>query len=79
MSGEGRGTLYVGERSFWSGEPRWTAYPMAGRFRIRHPYTFATSGGPDLLVTLGRAAGQADVESVALVPPGERDDVIRLP
>jgi hypothetical protein len=79
VAGEGHGTLFVGERSFWGPSVRWTAYPIQGRFQVRHPYAAATAGGPDLVVTLGRAAGTADLESVALVPPRERDDVIRLP
>jgi len=79
IAGEGTGTLYVGERGFWSDAVKWTSYPMAGRFRFRHPYSYASSGGPDLVVTLGRAAGSADLDSVRLVPPGEPDDVLRLP
>jgi len=79
LVGEGNGTLYVGERGFWSPSVKWTAYPVSGRFRIRHPYTFATSGGPDVSVTLARAPGTADLESVALVPPGEPERVIRNP
>ena len=71
VDGEGSGVLYVGERSFWSPSVRWTTYPMAGRFHVRHPYTYATSGGGDLVVTLGRAAGSADIDSVALVPRSE--------
>jgi hypothetical protein len=79
VAGEGTGTLYVGERSFWSDSVRWTSYPMSGRFRLRHPYRYATSGGGDVSITLGRAAGSADLLSVSLVPPGEPDDVLRLP
>jgi hypothetical protein len=79
IAGEGTGTLYVGERAFWSESVRWTAYPVNGRFRLRHPYAYATSGGPDVLITLGRAAGSADLTAVSLVPPGEPDDVLRLP
>ena len=71
VDGDGTGTLYVGERSFWSPSVRWTTYPMSGRFHVRHPYTYATSGGGDLVVTLGRAAGSADIDSVALVPRSE--------
>jgi hypothetical protein len=78
VAGRGHGTLYVGERTFWS-EPRWTAYPMAGPFQIRHPYHFAESGGGDLTVTIGRAAGEADVASVALVPPTAPEKVIQAP
>ena len=75
--GQGRGTLYVGERTFWSASPRWTAYPMAGAFRIAHPYDFATSGGGDLVVTIGKSPGEADLQSVALVPHSEPDAVYR--
>ena len=71
VDGDGSGVLYVGERSFWSPSVRWTTYPMSGRVRLRHPYSYPTSGGSDLLVTLGRAAGSADLDSVALVPRGE--------
>jgi hypothetical protein len=79
VAGEGTGTLYVGERGFWSDSVRWTSYPMSGRFRLRHPYRYATSGGGDVSITLGRAAGSADLLSVSLVPPGEPDEVLRLP
>ena len=79
VSGRGRGTLYVGERSFWGEAPRWTSYPMGGSFRVRHPYLYARSGGPDLTVTVGRGGGEAHLEWVALVPPGEPEDVLRVP
>jgi len=78
ITGKGRGTLYVGERAFSSEAPKWTAYPMTGGFRLRHPYEFARSGGPDIRVSLGRDAGEADLESVSLVPPEEPENVIRL-
>ena len=78
VAGRGQGTLYVGERTFWS-EPRWTAYPMSGPFQIRHPYHFPESGGADLTVTIGRAAGEADLASVALVPPTAPENVIHAP
>ena len=35
------------------------------------------SGGPDILVGLGKDAGEADLDWVALVPPTEPDNVIR--
>ena len=78
VAGRGRGTLYVGERSFESGVTKWTEYPMNGEFRLRHPYEFARSGGPDLLVGLGKEAGEADLRALTLVPPEEPDNVIRL-
>ena len=78
IAGRGTGTLYVGERTFWS-EPRWTTYPMAGPFQIRHPYHFPESGGADLMVTIGRAAGEADLASVSLVPPTAPEKVIQAP
>jgi hypothetical protein len=79
IAGRGRGILYVGEKTFWSETPRWTEYAMAGSFRLRHPYYFPESGGGDLTVTLGRAGGQAELQSIALVPPGDPEDAIRLP
>jgi hypothetical protein len=78
VEGRGRGTLYVGERAFSVEPTKWTAYPMNGAFRVRHPYTFKTSGGPDLRVSLGKDGGEADLVSVALVPEGEPEDVFRL-
>jgi hypothetical protein len=79
VTGQGNGVLYVGERSFWSPAVRWTTYPIFGQFRLTHPYDAGSSGGPDISITLGRAAGAADIESVALVPRGEPEGVIRLP
>jgi hypothetical protein len=79
VSGRGSGTLYVGERGFWSSKTRWKEYPMAGGFSVRHPYHFLQSGGADLLVALGREGGEAALDSVALVPPGEPESVIRNP
>jgi hypothetical protein len=79
VAGRGRGTLYVGERTFWSDAPRWSAYPMSGEVRVRHPYYYPESGGADITVTLGRAPGEADLTSVALVPPGDPENAIRLP
>ena len=78
VTGHGEGALYIGERSFWSSKTRFREYPMAGAFRIRHPYLFADSGGPDLVITLGRDAGNASIDSVALVPPSEPEHVIEL-
>jgi hypothetical protein len=52
---------------------------MAGPFQIRHPYHFPESGGGDLTVTIGRAAGEAELTSVALVPPTAPENVIQAP
>lgn len=79
VSGRGSGVLYVGERSFWSPRTRWKEYPMGGGFSARHPYYYPESGGADLLVALGRDAGEASLDSVALVPPNEPENVIRNP
>jgi hypothetical protein len=76
--GKGRGTLYVGERSFSVEPPKWTAYAVAGPFRLRHPYEFVRAGGPDLRVSLGREGGEADIQAVSLVPRDEPENVIRL-
>ncbi len=79
VRGRGQGTLYVGERSFWNPTPRWSAYPMGGAFRVRHPYVYAESGGGDLLVSLGKTGGEAALDWVGLIPPGEADEVIESP
>jgi hypothetical protein len=79
VSGRGQGVLYVGERTFGKPKTRWTEYPMNGAFSIRHAYFFAESGGGDVLVALGKEAGDASLESVALVSPREPENVIRLP
>ena len=65
--------------TFWTASTRWTPYPVSGRFHLRHPYQFATSGGPDVTVTLARAPGSVDLDSVSLVPPTEPERVIRNP
>ena len=72
--GRGSGVLYVGEQTFWSDAPRWSTYPVNGPFLIRHPYHFPESGGPDVTVTVGKNGGDAALESVSLVPPGDPDD-----
>jgi hypothetical protein len=77
IKGSGRGTLGLGEGSFWS-PVRWREQAVAGSFRLRLPYQFAGSGGSDLVVAL-RAGGPLAIESVALVPPHEPEKVIRLP
>ncbi len=75
--GRGTGTLGVGESTFGK-ETRWRERAVSGAFRLRLPYRFAESGGPDLRVNL-RWGGPIAIESVALVPPAEPDDVLRLP
>jgi hypothetical protein len=76
VAGRGEGVLYVGEKTFWS-EPRWATYPVSGAFRIRHPYDYARSGGPDLTVTIGKAPGAIDLDSIALVAPGDPSNPVR--
>ncbi len=77
--GRGQGVLYVGEKTFWSEQPRWSTYPVSGAFRLRHPYDYATSGGPDVIVTIGKSPGEIDLESMALVAPGEPANPVRVP
>lgn len=62
VAGRGRGTLYVGTSTFWGAPPRYTAYPMAGDFEIRHPYAYAD--GNDVVITIGRADGFAEITRV---------------
>jgi len=77
IAGRGTGTLGLGESAFGK-ETRWRERAVSGSFHLRLPYHFAESGGPDLRVTL-RSGGPIAIESVALVPPAEPDDVLRLP
>ncbi len=78
IAGRGRGTLVVGERTFWSTAPREASYPTDGDFKLRHRYYYPESGGDDVTIGL-RAAGSFELQSVALVSPGEPENVIRLP
>jgi hypothetical protein len=71
--------LYVGERSFWRPTPLWKVYPVAGSFRVVHPYFFPDSGGGDLVVTVGKNGGDISVELVVLVPKGDPDQPIEAP
>lgn len=75
--GRGSGTLGVGEQTFWTA-PRWTEREVGSSFRVRIPYSYAESGGGDVRI-VSRGAGALEITSVALVPPGEPENVIRLP
>ena len=75
--GRGHGRLGVAESGSGSGT-RWRDEAVAGSFRLRLPYFFADSGGADVRVVL-RGAGAVAIESVALVPPSEPDNVLRVP
>ena len=76
VTGQGPGTLGVGEQTFWT-SPRWTERGVAGSFRVRLPWSYAESGGGDIRL-VSRGTGALEVTSVALVPPGEPENVIRL-
>jgi hypothetical protein len=67
IDGRGHGTVYVGERSFWAPETRWTTHVVSGTFRIEQPYFYPESGGGDILITIGRAPGEAEIRTVAFV------------
>lgn len=75
--GRGAGRIGVAESGSGSGT-RWRDETVAGPFRLRLPYFFADSGGADVRVVL-RAGGPISIESVALVPPTEPDNVLRVP
>jgi hypothetical protein len=77
IKGHGQGRLGVGESGGGSGT-RWREEAVSGPFRLRLPYVHADSGGADLRIVL-RAGGPIALESVALVPPSEPADVLRLP
>ena len=70
IAGRGRGPLYVGERTFWS-DPRFATHSVSGSFLVRHPYQYASSGGGDLTVTVGRGGGEVEIDWVALAPAGD--------
>jgi hypothetical protein len=75
IKGRGPGLLGVGEKTFWTAV-RWDEHRVGGTFRLRVPWSYAESGGADIrLVT---RSGQLEIISVALVPPGEPENVIRL-
>jgi hypothetical protein len=78
VTGHGKGTLYVGERSFWNARTKFREYPISGPFRIRHPYRYAGSGGGDIVVTIGRGDSVASIDALALVPPNDPDAVYEL-
>jgi hypothetical protein len=70
IAGRGQGPLYVSERTFWS-DPRFHTYQASGSFLFRHPYQYATSGGGDITVTVGRGGADVELTSVELVPAGD--------
>jgi hypothetical protein len=70
IAGRGQGVLYVGEKTFRT-EPRFATYPISGPFLLRHRYDYATSGGGDITVTVGRGGGEAELDWIALVNPAE--------
>jgi hypothetical protein len=75
--GRGQGTLALCEKGLWKGA-RWRERSVNGAFRLRLPYSYAESGAEDLVLAL-RSGGPVSIESVALVPPTEPENVIRLP
>ncbi len=75
--GRGTGRIGVAESGSGSGT-RWRDETVSGPFRLRLPYFFADSGGADVRVVL-RAGGPISIESVALVPPSEPENVLRVP
>jgi hypothetical protein len=76
VRGRGPGTLAVGEQTFWT-TPRWEEHGVKGSFLLRIPWSYAESGGGDIRL-VSRGPGALEIESVALVPPSEPDDVMRL-
>ncbi len=77
IAGSGSGTLGLGESDSGK-ETRWRDRAVSGSFRLRLPYHFPESGGPDLRVSL-RSGGPIAIESVALVPPTDPENVLRVP
>ncbi len=77
VAGRGSGRLGLAE-SGSAGGTRWRDATVSGPFRLRLPYFYADSGGADLRVVL-RSGGPVAIDSIALVPPSEPDNVLRLP
>jgi hypothetical protein len=77
VAGQGQGT--VGLEESGSGQAgRWRDRAVSGSFRLRLPYYFPDSGGPGLRLSL-RSGGPIAIESIAVVPPTEPENVLRLP
>ena len=76
IAGRGRGILIVAESTFWSREPKLHERTVAGDFRVKLPYHYPESGGGD--ITVGVRGGSVEISSLALVPPTEPENVIRL-
>ncbi len=77
VNGQGQGTVGLAESGAGTAT-RWRDRSVSGAFRLRLPYSFADSGGPDLRLSL-RSGGPISIDSVALVPPNEPENVLRLP
>ena len=75
IDGQGPGTLGVGETTFWT-SGRWAEHRVGRAFRLRVPYTYPESGGGD--IRIAPVSGEIEITRVALVPPGEPENVIRL-
>jgi hypothetical protein len=75
IKGTGPGILKVTEKTFWTPG---TAHEhvVGGSVGLRVPWSYAESGGGDIRIT--PREGALGITSVALVPPGEPDNVIRL-
>ncbi len=77
VAGQGQGT--VGLEESGSGKAsRWRDRAVSGPFRLRLSYYFPESAGPDLRLSL-RSGGPIAIDSVAVVPPNEPENVLRLP
>jgi hypothetical protein len=75
--GRGSGTLGLGVGEPGR-EPRWRERAVSGAFRFALPHARASSGGTEVRLVL-RGGGPLGLDSIALVPPGEPENVLRLP
>ena len=76
VTGRGRGTIAIGERTLWTG-PCFTVHPVNGGFWLRKPYSFPESGGPHVRIARS-TAGSIELTRVSLVAPSGPEDVIHL-
>jgi hypothetical protein len=78
VAGRGGGALLVEEGGFWNPEPSRRSYPVSASFLVRHRYSYAESGGPDLRV-VAAGGGGVEIDWVALVAPGDPVNPTRTP
>jgi hypothetical protein len=78
VRGRGQGVLYVGEQSTLGPPPRWAAFEVDGPIRVDHRWDPQAANGRELVVTTGRSPGRLEIDSIALVAPGDAESPLQL-